>query len=94
MRDYRQTNACPHCDSSNVHKRTTLSPKWLCADCRKTFERAVRRDSRRFPPSETAATSGNTYHCPVCDEDISALPPVHISRQHNQTAAEEDSRES
>lgn len=35
--------ACPNCNSSNVHSRMTMSPRYRCGDCESEFEEAKER---------------------------------------------------
>jgi len=43
--------ACPECDKPHIRARKTMSPTWLCRDCRAEFE-----EPRERPPRERGKT--------------------------------------
>jgi ribosomal protein L37AE/L43A len=41
-------NSCPNCKSSNVQPRKKLKPKWRCANCRKEFDKIIKRPTKIY----------------------------------------------
>lgn len=64
MSDTRDTvTACPSCNSCELYERETLTPQWLCLDCREQFEEPVRR-----PPIQPGGEPEYmTDACPSCE---------------------------
>jgi len=92
MNDYSKTNACPKCESSNVHKRTTKEPKWRCNACWHCFDEIYRRPKRRSPRQEPIETDVEQKTCPVCGESYIGTLPEHLRADCSKSQSSQDDK--